>query len=45
MPDPKTKTDHFQNTSILELLLPEIAGIKSGKSISLEVEDAQILIQ
>ena len=45
MPDPATKTDHFQHTSMLELLLPKIPGIKSGKSISLKVEDAQILIQ
>ena len=45
MPDPATKTDHFQDPSMLELLLPEIPGIESGKSISLEVEDAQIRIQ
>lgn len=45
LPDPATKTDHFQDPSIIELLLPEIPGIKSGKSISLEVEEAQILIQ
>ena len=45
MPDPATKTDHFQDASMIELLLPKIPGIKSGKSISLKVEDAQILIQ
>ena len=45
MPDPATKTDHFQDPALIELLLPEISGIKSGKSISLRVEDAQIEIR
>lgn len=45
MPDPATKTDHFQDSAVLELLLPFIPGIKSGKSISLRVDDAQIKIQ
>ena len=45
MPDPATKTEHFQAMSIIELLLPKIPGIKSGNSISLKVEDVQILIQ
>lgn len=42
MPDPKTKTDHYQGASIVELLLPKIPGVKTGKSISLIVEDEQI---
>jgi len=45
MPDPSTKTDHFQDPSMVELLLPKIPGVKEGKSISLKVEDAQIQIQ
>lgn len=44
MPDPATKTDHLQSPAVLELLLPKIPGIKSGKSISLKVDDAQIQI-
>lgn len=42
MPDPDTKTDHFQDESLVELLLPRIPGVKSGKSISLKVKDTQI---
>lgn len=45
MPDPATKTDHFQDPSVIELLLPQIPGIKTGKSISLRTEDAQIQFQ
>ena len=45
MPDPATKTDHFQDRCVVELLLPKIQGLRSGKSISLKVEDAQIQFQ
>ena len=42
MPDPATKADHFQNPTILELLLPKIDGLKYGDSVIVEVDDQQI---
>jgi hypothetical protein len=42
MPDPATKADHFQNPSILELLLPKIDGLKYGDQVEVEVDDTQI---
>jgi hypothetical protein len=39
MPDPKTKTDHEQIPTLLELILPPISGIKMGQIISLEIND------
>lgn len=42
MPDPTTKAEHFQNPTILELLLPKIEGLKYGDVVMLEVIDEQI---
>lgn len=42
MPDPTTKADHFQNPTILELLLPKIEGLKYGDVVMLEVSDTQM---
>lgn len=45
MPDPATKADHFQNPTILELLLPRIEGLKYGDVVILEVSDTQMELQ
>jgi len=42
MPDPKTKVDHIQEQSILELILPRISGLAHGMSVCIEVEDKQL---
>lgn len=42
MPDPATKADHFQNPTILELLLPKIDGLTYGDSVLVDVDDEQI---
>jgi hypothetical protein len=42
MPDPVTKAEHFQNPSILELLLPKIDGLKYGDTVIVEVDEEQI---
>ena len=42
MPDPTTKAEHFQNPTILELLLPKIEGLKYGDLVMVEVFDAQM---
>jgi len=42
MPDPATKAEHFQNPTIIELLLPKIDGLKYGDKVLLEVDDQQI---
>ncbi|MBV8633692.1 MAG: hypothetical protein JO002_04320 [Burkholderiaceae bacterium] len=34
-PHPETKPAHFQRTSVVELLLPYIAGVAAGDSVSL----------
>lgn len=42
MPDPTTKAEHFQNPTILELLLPKIEGLKYGDHVMVEVFNAQM---
>lgn len=42
MPDPVTKAEHFQNPSILELLLPKIDSLKYGDTVIVEVDEEQI---
>ncbi|MEM9000818.1 MAG: hypothetical protein AAGB24_11190 [Bacteroidota bacterium] len=42
MPDPKTKTEHEQSPSTLELLLPKIDGIAYGHKVRLGVDTKQI---
>jgi hypothetical protein len=44
MPDPATKAEHFQNPTVLELLLPKIDGLKYGELVKVEVDDAQIAL-
>lgn len=42
MPDPATKAEHFQNPTILELILPKIDGLNYGDAVTIEVDDEQI---
>ena len=39
MPDPKTKFDHHQISSLFELLMPKIEGIKEGENIILKLRE------
>ncbi|TAI48866.1 hypothetical protein [Flagellimonas allohymeniacidonis] len=42
MPDPKTKTEHEQSKSTLELLLPKIENVVYGSHVDIEIDDNQI---
>jgi len=42
MPDPVTKPEHFQNPTILEILLPKIEGLKYGDAVIVDVDEEQI---
>ena len=42
MPDPETKTDHPQDTQILELLLPKISGLNYGDHLKIQVPKDQL---
>lgn len=42
MPDPATKTDHFQDPHILEMLLPKMSGIKYGDRIGFTCPEQQL---
>lgn len=37
MPDPDTKTDHHQINSVLEVIMPHIKGIRTGKIVILRI--------
>ena len=39
MPDPKTKFDHHQISSLFELLMPKIEGIEQGENIILKLRE------
>ena len=43
-PDPKTKKDHFQSASTVEVLAPYIEGIKYGNKLELSLNSAEIKI-
>ena len=42
MPDPMTKEEHFQASSVLELLLPKVEDLQYGHSMIIETEQHQI---
>ncbi|RAJ15407.1 hypothetical protein [Arenibacter echinorum] len=42
MPDPATKAEHFQNPTILEVILPKIEELNYGDTVIIEVDDKQI---
>jgi len=44
MPDPETKPEHHQKPNIMELIMPEISGLKYGDSVELEINPKQIAI-
>ncbi len=44
MPDPKTKVDHEQLATVLELILPPIEGIKTNDLVSLEIKENSLKI-
>jgi hypothetical protein len=39
MPDPKTKNDHHQINTMLEVLMPHIEGIENGVAVKLEITE------
>ncbi len=43
-PHPDTKPEHFQQTDVLELLLPFVAGLKYGDEIQLSIPSEQMVI-
>jgi hypothetical protein len=45
MPDPATKAEHFQNPTILELILPKIDGLNYGDTVIIEVDEKQIQLK
>ncbi|MEO0572760.1 MAG: hypothetical protein AAF039_13725 [Bacteroidota bacterium] len=45
MPDPKTKEEHVQKPTVLELILPKIEGLEYGRSVQLVLENKQIKIK
>ena len=44
MPDPKTKTEHQQQKTTLELILPKIETLQYGAAIELEVNPKQMAL-
>ncbi len=44
MPDPQTKVEHEQQSSILELILPEIPDLEYGDTVLIEVPEQQMII-
>ena len=42
MPDPKTKEQHVQKATVLELLLPKVPGLNYGHSVVIEVLQDQL---
>ena len=44
MPDPETKVEHEQRSTILELILPKITGLEYGDPVEIEVPEEQLHI-
>ena len=44
MPDPETKVEHEQRSTILELILPKIPGLEYGDTVEIEVPEEQLRI-
>ncbi len=42
MPDPETKVEHEQRSTILELILPKIPGLQYGDTLTIEVPQEQL---
>lgn len=43
-PDPRTKKDHFQSASTVEVLAPRIRGIKYGNRVEISLNAAELTI-
>ena len=44
-PHPETKINHFQDPSVLELLLPKVEGIAYGEKVTLSASSSQLIIK
>jgi len=44
MPDPKTKEEHVQKTTVLELLLPKVDGLKYGDLVDIVIKQDQLAL-
>ncbi|RUT80168.1 hypothetical protein [Ancylomarina longa] len=44
MPDPKTKVEHEQKPTVLELMLPKIEDLHYGQTLYVQVKEEQIAI-
>jgi len=44
MPDPETKEDHMQKSTILELILPKINGLEYGDVVEIKINKDQLEI-
>lgn len=44
-PHPETKPMHFQEPSVMELLMPFIEGLNYGDSITIELNPQQLMVQ
>lgn len=44
MPDPKTKEEHVQKPTVLELLLPKVDGLHYGHLVDVEINQDQLIL-
>ena len=44
-PHPETKINHFQNPTVLELLMPHIQGIAYGDRVTLTASNQELIIK
>ena len=44
-PHPETKTIHFQNSSVLEVLAPKVPEIGYGDRVTVELDPAEVLVR
>ncbi len=44
-PRPETKINHFQDPSVLELLLPKVEGIAYGEKVTLSASSSELIIK
>ena len=42
MPDPKTKMDHHQLATMLEVMMPPIHGIQGGEKVRLFIPEGSL---
>jgi len=44
-PRPETKINHFQDPSVIELLMPFVSGITYGSSVALTASSSELIIR